>query len=449
MGIACTRAGDWPSVAAMSWLPFELGLALRYLRPKRTSVSFITLISVIGVMLGVAVLIVVISVMTGFHQDLQAKLFGFNSDLVIVQEGGQMDDYRALMKKVSQHELVRGVSPIIARKVLVEPDIKRGRVPMDGLELWGVDPETVGDVNILPDSVGLGSFDLGETEDGEYLYQLVVGTNLVGSGSFAVNIGENLNIFTPGELQRMKQGAQANDGGGIGILSEPYPVSGVYDVGFYEFNNQIVCSLAAAQELFKMEGNASALLVKLDDPHMAGQVALDLQAQLGTNYFLSTWRDRSPQLLEAVAVEKALMEFLLFFIVIVAAFGITSSLIIFGVQKTRDIGLLKALGATNWQVSCVFLTQSLVVGVVGVGLGLGMGLAVVEYRNEILLFMRDQTGFQLFPEQIYGFRKLPAQLVWGDIAVICGGSLLISKGAGVIPAWNASRLKPAEALRHE
>jgi lipoprotein-releasing system permease protein len=247
----------------------------------------------------------------------------------------------------------------------------------------------------------------------------------------------------------MKQAAQNDDGGGVGILSEPYPVSGIYDVGFYEFNNQVVCSLEAAQELFKMEGNATYLLVKLDDPHMADQVALDLQVQLGTNYILSTWRERSPQLLEAVAVEKALIEFLLFFIVIVAAFGITSSLIIFGVQKTRDIGLLKALGATNSQVSWVFLMQSMVVGVVGVGFGMSLGLAVVKYRNEILLFMREKTGFQLFPQQIYGFSELPAQLVTMDIIVICGGSLLISILAGVIPAWNASWLKPAEALRHE
>ncbi len=433
----------------MSWLPFELGLALRYLRPKRTSVSFITLISVIGVMLGVAVLIVVISVMTGFHQQLQSKLFGFNSDLVVAKMGGHLDDYPVLMEKVRKHKRVRGVSPIIAQKVLVEPDEKRGRVPMDGLVLWGVDPKTIGEVNILPDSVGYGDFELGETDGAEYLYQLVVGTNLCGLDSFGIQVGENLNIYTPGELQRMKQAAQNDDGGGVGILSEPYPVSGVYDVGFYEFNNQIVCSLEAAQELFKMEGNATYLLVKLDDPHMAEQVALDLQVQLGTNYILSTWRERSPQLLEAVAVEKALIEFLLFFIVIVAAFGITSSLIIFGVQKTRDIGLLKALGATNSQVSWVFLMQSMVVGVVGVGFGMSLGLAVVKYRNEILKFMKNMTGFELFPQEIYGFPELPAQLVTSDIVVICGGSLLISIMAGVIPAWNASWLKPAEALRHE
>jgi lipoprotein-releasing system permease protein len=435
----------------MSWLPFELGLALRYLRPKRTSVSFITLISVIGVMLGVAVLIVVISVMTGFHQQLQAKLFGFNSDLVVGQMGGHLGNYPVLMEKVREHERVRGVSPIIVKKVLVEPDEKRGRSPMDGLQLWGVDTNTIGEVNILPHSVGLGEFQLGETDSAEYLYQLVVGTNLIGSDSFGVRVGENLNIYTPGELQRMTQAAQNNDGGGVGILSEPYPVSGVYDVGYAPFNSQIVCSLQAAQELFKMEGEVTTLLVKLDDPHVAEQVALELQVQLGTNYILSTWRDSSQAslMLEAVAVEKALIEFLLFFIVIVAAFGITSSLIIFGVQKTRDIGLLKALGATNSQVSWVFLTQSMVVGVVGVGFGMGLGLAVVEYRNVILKFMREKTGFELFPQEVYGFPELPAQLVTSDIVVICGGSLLISIMAGVIPAWNASWLKPAEALRHE
>jgi len=138
----------------------------------------------------------------------------------------------------------------------------------------------------------------------------------------------------------------------------------------------------------------------------------------------------------------------MFFIVIVAAFGIASSLIIFGVQKTKEIGLLKALGATNWQVSNVFLIQSAVVGVLGTVFGVGLGMLVLKYRNEFLGFMRGK-GVELFPEELYHFRDLPAQIVQSDLLIICGVSLVICVVAGLLPAWNAARLQPVEALRNE
>ncbi|MBE0556303.1 MAG: ABC transporter permease [Proteobacteria bacterium] len=143
------------------------------------------------------------------------------------------------------------------------------------------------------------------------------------------------------------------------------------------------------------------------------------------------------------------MYYLLFFIVLVAAFGITSALITFVVQKTRDIGALKALGASGSQVMALFLSQSLIVGVAGVAAGYGLGMLALAYRNEFLFAMRRFTGFELFPAAVYNFTLLPAVIVPRDVAVICGGSLLICLLAGVLPAWNASRLQPVEALRHE
>ena len=173
-----------------------------------------------------------------------------------------------------------------------------------------------------------------------------------------------------------------------------------------------------------------------------------LQQKLGAGYHIGTWEDLNPVLLAQVEVEKMVTQFLMFFIVIVAAFGIASSLIIFGVQKTKEIGLLKALGATNGQVSNVFLIQSAVVGVLGTAFGVGLGMLVLKYRNEFLEIMRGR-GVELFPEKLYGFRDLPAQIVQSDVLIICGVSLVICVVAGLLPAWNAARLQPVEALRNE
>ena len=188
--------------------------------------------------------------------------------------------------------------------------------------------------------------------------------------------------------------------------------------------------------------------VETDQPLNLEPVTAGLKKEIGGNYHIGTWEDLNPVLLAQVEVEKMVTQFLMFFIVIVAAFGIASSLIIFGVQKTKEIGLLKALGATNTQVSNVFLIQSAVVGILGTGLGVGAGMLVLKYRNEFLGFMRGK-GMELFPEKLYGFRELPAQIVQGDIVVICGVSFLICILAGLMPAWNAARLQPVEALRNE
>jgi len=210
-----------------------------------------------------------------------------------------------------------------------------------------------------------------------------------------------------------------------------------------------VTSLANAQDFFDLHNEAHGLMVALRDPDQAPLAKAELQADLGGRYVIRTWMEENSTILDALVVEKQMMFYLLFFITIVAAFGICSGLITFVVQKTREIGTLKAIGASAGQVMALFLGQSLVVGVLGVTAGLGLGLLAVAYRNDFLSFMRRVTGFDLFPAQIYYFNELPALILPQDLAVICGGSLIICVLAGLIPAWNAGRLKPVEALRHE
>jgi lipoprotein-releasing system permease protein len=191
------------------------------------------------------------------------------------------------------------------------------------------------------------------------------------------------------------------------------------------------------------------LQIMLHDPFKVDSVRRDLENLLGPGYIFVPWPEENPHIFNALAVEKNMMFYLLFFIMIVAGFGIVNCQITFVVQKTREIGILKALGANNLQVLLIFLSQSMVVGILGVGLGLGFGLLALIYRNDFLKKMNDLFGFELLPAQIYQIYELPVSIERWDIFLICGTAFLICLLAGVFPAWKASRLQPVEALRHD
>jgi lipoprotein-releasing system permease protein len=422
----------------MSKLPFELLLALRYLRPKRTFVSIITLISVIGVMLGVAVLIIVISVMSGFDHDLKEDVFGFQSHLMISgADDAPLKNYAVIETIISSNKNVVGVSPIIVGPELVQHVVgtnKLNAVPY----LRGVDPQTEGSVSILPRSIIEGTFDL----SGRGV--------VVGCGFAAVqrlHVGDTLSILPMRQINRIVTTAGTTNA--EAALPDDYEVRGIFNAGLDEYNQSIiVTSLENAQDLYDLDDSVHGLLVKLTDPMLADVVRRQLLPVLGDNVIIRTWFDQS-SMLQSVLVEKNMMLYILFFIVIVAAFGITCTLITFIMMKTREIGVMKALGATSRQVMTVFLLQSLVVSIAGVACGVTLGLAAVHWRNEFLLLMRKVTGLELFPADIYHFYRLPALVLPGDIAIICGGSLIICLVAALLPAWHASRLNPVEALRNE
>ena len=424
----------------MSKLPFELFLALRYLRPKRTFVSVITLISILGVALGVAVLIIVISVMSGFDHDLREKILGFNAHITVTQAGGTINNYQAVADKIAANKNVRGVSPFVFGPVLVETQGDTNRPALqDAPMLRGIDPATEGRVSSLPKDLIAGKFDLSGRG-------LIVGVDF--ANNLHLQVGDHLSIYSARQIKKMK--AAHDRKVDEAILPDDYEVRGIFDAGYYEYNARVVVtSLDNAQDLYDLNDSVHGLFVILNDAYQAAAVKRQLEQSLGDNYAVTTWMEQSSGILNALIVEKNVMFYLLFFIVLVAALCILSAQITFVIQKTREIGMLKALGASKLQISGIFLSQSAIIGIIGVASGYGLGMLAVMYRNEFLHFMRRATGWELFPASVYGFGELPALITPGDVMVICVSSFIICILGGLLPAWNAGRLKPVEALRYE
>jgi lipoprotein-releasing system permease protein len=430
----------------MSRLPFELFLALRYLRPKRTFVSVITLISILGVALGVAVLIIVISVMSGFDHDLREKILGFSAHLTVMEAGSPMKNYRQAAAIIAQNKNVVGVSPFVLGPVLVETQGDTNRPALfDAPMLRGIDPATEGRVSKLPEEIlPGGKFDLSGRG-------LIVGVDF--ANNLRLQVGDTLSLYSAREIKEMKEARDQKRE--MTILPDDYEVRGIFDAGYYEYNARvIVSSLANAQDLYDLNDSVHGLFVTLDDPYQAALVKKQLEQALnykmndGT-FYAQSWMDQNSGILSALVVEKNVMFYLLFFIVLVAALCILSAQITFVIQKTREIGMLKALGATKLQISGIFLSQSAIIGVIGVAAGYGLGMLAVLYRNEFLHFMRSATGWELFPASVYGFGELPALITPSDVAIICISSFVICIFGGLLPAMRAGSLRPVEALRYE
>jgi lipoprotein-releasing system permease protein len=429
----------------MSGLPFELLLALRYLRPKRTFVSVITLISALGVTLGVAVLIIVLSVMSGFDQLSREKIVGFNPHLKIMERKHTMRDYSQVVKAALANRQVKAAAPFVLEQVLVVTEPQSGQRQVWAPFLRGIVPGLETNMSILPKSIIQGKFDVSDRG-------LLIGAQF--ASNLNLSVGDRVEVYAPNVFEGLFEIARTNGGelpAGTRVPVVPeYDVRGIFDVGYYEYNvSFVVASLRDAQDLYGLENTAHGVMVMLRDPYQAPAVQEELARALGAKYQVTTWMEENANLLGALVVEKNVMFYLLFFIMIVAALCILSALITFVVQKTREIGMLKALGAADLQVSLLFLSQGALVGLIGVLAGYGLGRLALAYRNEFLHVMNHLTGFELFPASIYNFTELPALIIPRDMWLVCGSALLVCTLGGAIPAWLAGRLKPVDALRYE
>ena len=428
-------------------LPFSLFLALRYLKPKRTFVSIITLISIIGVTLGVTVLILVIAVMTGFDRELRQKVIDFDAH-ILVSTQEVLRDWRDLTVKIRSTPGVVGTAPYVQGPVIVEFQTKR-LAPM----IRGIDPAAEEEVVPLKKFLKKGALDL----EGE---STVLGVEL--ARKLQIDVGDKLTIYSPGNLGEILDGIkqlektrgpeerQAIDKLREIVLPKELTVTGIYETGHYLHDSEfLLVPIYVGQELYGLGDSLHGITVKTVDPYGADRVKAAIEQFLKPPEYAQTWIDMNSTYFEAIRLERTVMFFLLFFIVIVAAFGIMNTLITVTVQKTRDIGIMKAIGANIWQIVWVFLGQGLVVGVFGTLSGLGLGMTLIRYRNEFSQWLANTFNIEVFPKQVYQFSEIPAEVVPRDVAIICIGAFVICWIFALIPAYRAARLDPVTALRYE
>ncbi len=428
-------------------LPFSLFLALRYLKPKRTFISIITLVSILGVTLGVTVLILVISVMTGFDRELRQKVIDFDAHMLISTDD-VMRNWRQLIPRVETTPGVVAVAPYIQGPVIVEFQNRR-LAPM----IRGIEPGAEEKVIPLKKFIILGKLDL----EGE---STVLGSDL--ARKLGVTVGDKLTIYSPGnlgavldKLKTLEQKTGAEEKRALDdlkqvVLPKELTVTGIFETGQYLHDSEfLLVPIYIGQELYGLGDALHGLTVKTTDPDQVDAVKQAVQKFLPPDEYAQTWIEMNKQYFDAVGLERTVMAFLLFFIVIVAAFGIMNTLITVTVQKRREIGIMKAVGATVWQIMGVFLFQGIVVGIFGTLTGLGLGMALIRFRNEFSAFLAGRLHIEIFPRAVYGFSKIPAEVIPSDVLKICVAAFIICSLAALIPAYFAARIDPVKALRYE
>jgi len=405
---------------------FSLFLAFKYLRPKRSFLSVVTLLSLLGVALGVAVLIIVLSVMTGFDETWRDKILSFNAHVKISEYGGVLHNSDAVMKALEGVDGISGAAPNLEGLVFIQAD-ERVHTPI----LRGVDPELEGRVSRVPENIVEGEFAVGPG-------QIVIGRDL--AYRLGLALGDTVLVYSPQNFVSTDEIR----------LPEELTVSGIFNIGMWEIDvGYVLTSLETARSIYALEEGVHTVQVMTDDPFLAPRVARDIESVLGPMFDARTWIDLNRQLFTALQTEKNMMFFLLIFITIVAAFGITNTLITLAVQKTHEIGLMKALGFPSGKIMGVFLWLGAVQGVIGTACGVGLGLLALRYRNELLNFISFRFKVDLLPKELYQLSQIPAHTTMSDVAIVCSTVLIICTLAGLVPAWRAAKLEPVEALRYE
>jgi lipoprotein-releasing system permease protein len=387
-------------------------------------------IAIYGVTIGVAVLIIVLAVMSGFDQQMREKILGMDSHVTVTDPNTNIVRKPSeALETIKRAPHVKGAAPYVVGHVLIEAHGKIAPALMKG-----IDPQREGEVSELPKWMVGGRLDLSGDS-------VVIGDQL--ARQLKVFLGDKITVYAPRDFDAFKNRDEAH-------LPTELEVTGIFRVDMYEFDSKFIyVSLGNARELYVIEEGAHAIGVRLDDAWNAEIVRQHLNKTLPDGLTAITWAQLNRPIFAALRTEKAVMFFILLIITVVAAFGIASTLFTVSIQKTREIGLLQSLGATSGRIVSVFVLLGFLVGLTGTLMGVGHGLLALYYRNDVLNWLTALTGWQLFPVEIYNFSELPAVVNQGDVTVIALAALVICTLAGVAPAIRSARLNPVEALRYE
>ena len=415
-------------------IPYELALGWRYTRAGRATrrngfISFISGVSMLGIALGVAALIIVISVMNGFQKEVRDRMLSVVSHIEIFAPNGQaMLDVPTTMQQAKQHPEVIGAAPFVAAQGL----IARGE-DMKGAIVRGIDPSREGEVTDLAATNGevLNTLTSGS-------FNIVLGQEL--AKQLGVGVGDTITLIAPS--------GQVTPAGVVPRLKQ-MNVSGTFDSGHYEYDSAMVMlHYEDAQRIFRLEG-PTGIRLKLKDLHEAPRVARELAGMITEFLYLRDWTQQNKTWFAAVQVEKRMMFIILTLIVAVAAFNLVSTLVMTVTDKRADIAILRTLGASPGSIMGIFMVQGAMVGVIGTFGGLALGLLVACNIDVIVPAIEQALGASFLPKDIYLISKMPSEPQSSDILPIAIISLILAFVATIYPSWRASRVNPAEALRYE
>ena len=412
---------------------FELFVSLRYLLAKRrqTFISLITFISIAGVAVGVTALIVVLAVMNGFQDDLRTRILGITSHVVVGSFNGAFSDYQTLMKEVEKEPGVVAATPFVYAQVMISSGKN-----VSGAILRGIDPQTAAKViniqeNMLRGNLGDLRSEPPSASGSSGQQGIILGVELC--NNLGIRQGEWVTIISPsGRLTPMGQVPK----------SKLFQVVGIIQSGMYEYDNTLAyISLSAAQQFLGIGDTVSGVEMRLDDIYQARQIAEALRSRLGLPYWVRDWMQMNRNLFSALKLEKVVMFIILTLIILVAAFNIVSSLIMLVMEKTRDIAILKAMGATTASIRKIFVMEGFLIGTSGTLLGLLGGF--------VLCSLLKKYQFIELPRDVYYISTLPVKMEAMDVGMIALAAILISLVATLYPSRQAAKLDPAEALRYE
>ena len=410
---------------------FTIIIALRYFRAKKNEkfVSIISGISFIGITIGVAALIVVMSVMNGFHIELTKNIIGLNGDISITSIGKTIADKEKIIAATTKQDFVKKLSPIVSGQALALGTKTNSGVLIKGVEL--VDLKHKGEIIT---NVFEGSF-----EDYEGTNAVAVGFEL--AHNLGISVGSKLKLISPNVISTAF---------GTMPRSKDFTVVAIFSSGMYDYDSAtMLMPIGAAQKFLSLGNEINLIEINVKDTESAKIDAQLLQKELGSGIRVSSWMDNNQQFLKALAVERTAMFTILSLIIIVAAFNIVSSLFMIVKDKTKDIAILKTMGASVRQIMFIFIINGLLIGFIGTFLGVSFGLAISYNIENIRLFLERISGTKIFDSAIYFLYSLPSVVRISDVIIVGSLSLILSLLATIYPSFKAAKLNPVEAMRYE